>query len=54
MATALLVIDIQRSLVDELAPDRRSSFLRTVGDLLERARAMRTPVVYVRHNDARG
>jgi nicotinamidase-related amidase len=51
MATALLVIDIQRLLVDELAPDRRSSFLRTVGELLERARATRTPIVYVRHND---
>lgn len=51
MATALLVIDIQRSLVDELAPDRRASFLRTVGELLGRARTTGTPMVYVRHND---
>ncbi|HYZ15430.1 MAG TPA: cysteine hydrolase family protein [Candidatus Acidoferrum sp.] len=51
MGTVLLVIDIQRSLVADLAPDRRSGFLRTVGELLERARTAGTPLVYVRHND---
>src|SRR5277367_1413584 len=49
--TALVVIDVQQGLVDELAPDRRSGFLSTLTALLARARQAGVPVVYVRHND---
>lgn len=49
--TALVVIDVQQGLVDELAADRRSSFLARLAALLERARTAGIPVVYVRHND---
>lgn len=51
MATGLLVIDVQRALVDALAPDRRTAFLGILAGLLDRARAARIPVVYVRHED---
>jgi nicotinamidase-related amidase len=51
MAVALLVIDVQRELVAGLEPARRAAFLRTLSDLLERARAGDVPVVYVRHED---
>jgi nicotinamidase-related amidase len=49
--TALVVIDVQQALVDELQADRRSSFLATLTALLARARNAGVPVVYVRHND---
>ena len=51
MATALLVVDIQRAPADFLDPARRVGFLDTVSALLERARRANVPVVYVRHND---
>jgi nicotinamidase-related amidase len=51
MTTALLVVDIQRALADNLDPARRAAFLNTVTALLERARMANVPVVYVRHND---
>jgi nicotinamidase-related amidase len=50
MGTALLIIDVQRALVDELNPDRRASFLSTLRTLIERARKTHTPVVYIRHD----
>ena len=50
MATALLVIDIQRDLVDALPAERRAAFVTTVDSLLGRARAADVPVVYVRHD----
>lgn len=50
MATALLVIDVQRELVDALAAERRTAFLGTLGELLGRARDAGVPVVYVRHD----
>lgn len=50
MATALLVIDVQRMLVDALAPERRAAFVHTLDTLLARARSAGTPVVYVRHD----
>jgi len=50
MATALLVIDVQRALVDELETEPRTGFLETITPVLTRARAGRTPVVYVRHD----
>ncbi len=51
MTKALLVVDIQRALADDLDPARRVGFLDTVAALLERARWANVPVVYVRHND---
>jgi nicotinamidase-related amidase len=51
MTTVLLVVDIQRSLVDYLDPARRVGFLDMVAGLLDRARGTNVPVVYVRHND---
>jgi nicotinamidase-related amidase len=52
MAIALLVIDVQRALVDDLAPARRSALLGTLGALLDRAHGAGVPVVYVRHDGA--
>lgn len=49
--TALLVVDVQRGLVDWLQSDRRSGFLATLSALLTRAREAGVPVIYVRHND---
>jgi nicotinamidase-related amidase len=51
MKSAILVIDVQQPLVDELAADRRAEFLSTLSALLGRARDAGVPVVYVRHND---
>jgi nicotinamidase-related amidase len=50
MATVLLIVDVQRGLVDALGAERRAAFLDTIKGLLERARAAGTPVVYVRHD----
>lgn len=50
MATALLIIDVQRMLVDELPPERRTGFVTTLDALLERARAAEVAVIYVRHD----
>ncbi len=50
MATALLVIDVQRALVDELPPARRQAFIALVDFLLRRGRAAGISVVYVRHD----
>lgn len=50
MATALLIIDVQRGLVDALTETRRGELLGTLAELLHRARSSGTPVVYVRHN----
>jgi nicotinamidase-related amidase len=50
MAAALLVIDVQRALLDELAPERRDAFAQTLQGLLRDARATGCPVVYVRHD----
>jgi nicotinamidase-related amidase len=52
MAAALLVIDVQQSLVEELVPDRRDRFLAVLRALLGNARAAAVPVVYVRHDGA--
>ncbi len=51
MSDVLLVIDVQRELVDELNEARRASFVQTLIALIDRARAARVPVVYVRHGD---
>ncbi len=51
MATALLVIDVQRLLVDSLEAPRRAEFLRELKGLLDRARRADIPVVYIRHRD---
>jgi nicotinamidase-related amidase len=55
MKAALLVVDVQRVYVDELESERRAAFLATLVDLIERARASRTPVIFVRDvGDANG
>jgi len=50
MATAVLIIDVQRSLVDALEPSRRTALIATLEGVLARARAGGFPVVYVRHD----
>jgi nicotinamidase-related amidase len=50
MADALLVIDVQQALVDELPAERRAEFLGTFGSVIEKARSAAVPVVYVRHD----
>ena len=54
MAAALLVIDVQRELVDGLPPPRRAAFVEIVRSLLHSARAAGVPVVYVRHDGGPG
>ncbi len=51
MADALLVVDVQRELVETLAPERRAAFLATLTNLIERARSRGAELVYVRHED---
>jgi nicotinamidase-related amidase len=51
MPTALLVVDVQKDLVQELTPQRRESFLQTLTALISRARTRGAPVVYIRHGD---
>jgi nicotinamidase-related amidase len=46
----LLVIDVQRALLDELAPPRRAELVETLVYLLNGARSTGVPVVYVRHD----
>jgi nicotinamidase-related amidase len=51
MNSALVIVDVQRLLVDELEPSRRERFLSTLADLRSRARAAGVPVIYIRHQD---
>lgn len=50
MADVLLIIDVQRALLDELVPARRTELVDALVPLLDRARASAVPVVYVRHD----
>lgn len=50
MTDVLLIIDVQRALLDELPPARRAELLGTLVPLLNRARSTGLPVVYVRHD----
>ena len=50
MATTLIVIDVQRALLDELTAERSARLVGTLVPLVARARAMQIPVVYVRHD----
>ncbi len=52
MSIALLVVDVQRSLVDELPTARRISLIAVISALIARARASEAKIVYVRHNGA--
>ena len=47
--TALVVIDLQNGVVAHAY--RRNEVLGAVGELVERARQARVPVVWVRHGD---
>jgi len=47
---ALLVIDVQRALLDELSPLRRDELLATLVPFLDRARAAGIPIVYIRND----
>ena len=48
--SALLVIDAQVSIVDDPDAYRATEVLARIGDLLDRARASKTPVVFVQHD----
>ena len=48
---ALVIVDVQRLLVDGLEPSRRERFFSTLADLRRRARAAGVPVIYIRHQD---
>jgi nicotinamidase-related amidase len=50
MATALLVVDVQRDLVDGLPAPRRRAFVETVRSLVADARGAGVAVIYVRHD----
>jgi len=49
--SALVIVDVQRALVDALDASRRAELLSTIADLRARARAAGVPVVYIRHQD---
>jgi nicotinamidase-related amidase len=48
-ATALLVVDVQTSVVRDAV--RRDTVVANIGDLVQKAREQRVPVVWVRHSD---
>lgn len=50
----LLIIDVQRALLDELPAARQSELLGTLVPLLDKARSTGLPVVYVRHDGSPG
>jgi nicotinamidase-related amidase len=50
MKTALLVVDVQQGLIDG-HPYRGAELLEEIGELIKRARASGTEVVFVRHNE---
>ena len=50
MADVLIIIDVQRALLEELGPARGAELLETLVALLARARSAELPVVYVRHD----
>jgi len=53
--TALLVIDVQNGMFDEDdAVYQGEGLLATIGDLLAKARAAQTPVIYIQHNGSPG
>lgn len=50
--TALLVIDVQNAIIDGEEPAyRKAETLATIQGLLEQARAAKTPVIYVQHEE---
>ena len=52
---ALLVVDVQNGVVDWEDPScRGAEVLERIGDLIDRARASGTPVIYVQHDGAVG
>ena len=54
MKDVLLIIDVQRALLDELPAARQSELLGTLVPLLDKARSTGLPVVYVRHDGSPG
>lgn len=52
--TALLVIDVQVGIIDGLNAYRGSEVVETINDLLAKARAESTPVIYVQHDGGTG
>jgi len=50
MTDVLLIIDVQRALLDELGTARADELVETLVPLLGRARSSDIPVVYVRHD----
>jgi nicotinamidase-related amidase len=50
--TALLVIDVQKAIIDGEDPaHRRDETLAVISGLIEQARAAKTPVIYVQHEE---
>jgi len=49
--TALLVIDVQKGLVEYLPPHRQTELLHNIAALLDKARGAGVPVIYVQHQD---
>jgi nicotinamidase-related amidase len=54
MNDALLIIDVQQALLDEIGPARAGELLGTLVPLLDRARSTGLPVVFVRHDGSPG
>jgi nicotinamidase-related amidase len=52
--TALLVIDVQVGIIDGLNAYRGSEVVETIDNLLAKARAEQTPVIYVQHDGGTG
>ena len=55
MPTALVIIDMQQGMfTEDVAPYRGEEVLQLCADLLDRARAARTPVFHVQHDGGAG
>ena len=53
--TALLVIDVQNGMfAEDDAVYQGEGLLATIGDLLAKARAAQTPVIFIQHNGSPG
>lgn len=51
---ALLIVDVQVGLVELMPSEIRSNVLLRIGTLLAKARASRTPVIYIQHDGTNG
>ena len=52
--TALLIIDVQVGIIEDLGAYRGREVLEQINDVLSKARAANAPIIYVQHDGERG